>query len=151
MLDEEHRANLALLERVERVVGGAASSSPAVQALLAEFTRAMEVDIGRHFDFEEQLLFPRVAEAGDDAIVALMTEEHDSIREVAAELLPLARSVCAGSVDEECWDRLRLLTLELVDRQVAHIQKETMALLPLLEDVLDASADGELALNYAEA
>ncbi|GAB2594135.1 hypothetical protein GCM10027034_29080 [Ramlibacter solisilvae] len=151
MLDEEHRANLALLERVQRAVGGAASSSPALQALLTEFMHAMQVDISRHFDFEEHCLFPRIAEFGDGAIAALMTEEHESIREVAAELLPLARAVCDGIVDEESWDRLRLLTLELVERQVAHIQKETMALLPLLEDVLDPSTDGELALDYAAA
>jgi hemerythrin-like domain-containing protein len=151
MLDEEHRANLALLERVQRTVGGAASSSPAVVALLTEFVRNVQVDVSRHFDFEEQLLFPRVDEAGDGAIVALLTEEHESIRDVAAELLPLASAICAGQVDEESWDRLRILTLELVERQVAHIQKETMALLPLLDDLLDPATDGEFALNYAEA
>jgi hemerythrin-like domain-containing protein len=151
MLDEEHRANLALLERVQRTVGGAASSSPPVVALLTEFTRTMEVDVSRHFDFEEQQLFPRVDEAGDGAIVALLTEEHESIREVTDELLPLARAICAGNVDEESWDRLRMLTLELVERQVSHIQKETMALLPLLDDLLDPSTDGELAFNYADA
>ena len=44
-----------------------------------------------------------------------------------------------------------MTTLELVERQVAHIQKETMALLPLLDDLLDAETDGQLALEYATA
>jgi hemerythrin-like domain-containing protein len=149
MLDDEHRANLALLERVERGVAGAAGLSPALGKLLADFAHAMQVDIGRHFDFEEQVLFPRVAEMGDASILELLRHEHDAIREVAAELLPLARQAAAGAADKQTWERLRLLTLELVERQVSHIQKETMALLPVLEDVLDAQTDGELALGYA--
>jgi hemerythrin-like domain-containing protein len=149
LLDEEHRRNLELLERVERAIGGAPTATPELVKLLSEFARTMEVDIGRHFEFEEQQLFPRLVEAGDGAIAALMQEEHDAIREVAGELLPLAREVAGGAVDEEAWDRLRLGTLELVERQVSHIQKETMAVLPLLEDLLDGDTDGELALGYA--
>jgi hypothetical protein len=33
--------------------------------------------------------------------------------------------------------------------QVAHIQKETMALLPMLDDLLDDDSDRELAFAYA--
>ncbi len=149
MLDEDHHRNLELLERMERAIAGAPEATIELRKLLVEFARAMEVDIGRHFDFEEQHLFPRLEEAGDGAMAALMKEEHDAIREVASELLPLAREVAEGVVDEEAWDRLRLGTLELIERQVSHIQKETMAMLPLLGDVLDPETDGELALEYA--
>ena len=149
MLDEEHRSNLALLERMERAIAGAPEATPELRKLLTEFARSMEVDIGRHFEFEEQQLFPRIAEGGDGSIAALMCEEHEAIREVAEELLPLAREVASGNVDEEAWDRLRLGTLELIERQVSHIQKETMAVLPLLDDLLDPDTDGELALGYA--
>lgn len=149
MIDEEHRRNLDLLERMERAIALAPTATPELRKLLSEFARAMEVDIGRHFDFEEQQLFPRLAEAGDASIAALMKEEHDAIREVAAELLPLAHEIAQGVVDEEAWDRLRLGTLELIERQVSHIQKETMAVLPLLDDLLDPDTDGELALEYA--
>jgi len=149
MLDEEHRRNLDLLERMERAIAGAPEATPELRKLLGEFARSMEVDIARHFEFEEQQLFPRLAEAGDGAISELMREEHDAIREVAQELLPLAQEVVQGAVDEEAWDRLRLGTLELIERQVSHIQKETMAMLPLLDDLLDPETDGELALEYA--
>ena len=149
MLDEEHRRNLDLLERMERAIASAPEATPELRKLLGEFAHSMEVDIGRHFDFEEQQLFPRLADAGDGSMAALMREEHDAIREVTEELLPLARQVAQGVIDEEAWDRLRLVTLELVERQVSHIQKETMAMLPLLDDLLDADTDGELALEYA--
>ena len=149
MLDEEHRANLDLLARIEQTVGRAPMVTPQLASLLVEFAHAMEHDISRHFSFEEEHLFPRIAEAGDGAIAALMQEEHEAIREAASELIPLARAVASGTVDEESWDRLRLLALELVERQVSHIQKETMAVLPMLEDLLDPVTDGELALEYA--
>ncbi|NNU44978.1 hemerythrin domain-containing protein [Ramlibacter montanisoli] len=150
MLDEEHRANLDLLSRMEQAIGRAPAVTPQITRLLLEFAHAMEHDIGRHFRFEEEQLFPRIADAGDGAMASLLQEEHEAIREAAAELVPLAREAAAGSIDRrECWDRLRLITLELVERQVSHIQKETMALLPTLEDVLDPVTDGELALDYA--
>jgi hemerythrin-like domain-containing protein len=138
-----------VIERMERVIAGAPAATPELARLLGEFVNVMEVDIGRHFDFEEQQLFTRLEEAGDGAMAELMKEEHDAIREVAAELLPLAREVAGGLVDEEAWDRLRLGTLEFIERQVAHIQKETVAMLPLLDDMLDPETDGELALEYA--
>lgn len=148
MLDDDHRRNLGLLERVQRAIAGAATTTPELQKLLGEFARAMLVDIGRHFEFEEHAIFPRVAQAGDGAIAQLLADEHEAIREVAADTLPLARQAAAGHVDAESWDRLRVLVMELVERQVAHIQKETMALLPLLDDLLDAATDAELALDY---
>ena len=149
MLDEEHRINLELLERVERAVSRPPESTPDLAALLGRFAHAMEHDIDRHFRFEEEVLFPLLAEAGDGAMAALLAEEHQAIRDVTEEMLPLVQDMAEGRGDEESWDRLRLAALELVERQVAHIQKETMALLPLLEDLLDAETDGQLALDYA--
>jgi hemerythrin-like domain-containing protein len=82
-------------------------------------------------------------------MAALLVEEHEAIREVAAELLPPARAAAAGAVDDATWAALRRNALELVERQVSHIQKETMALLPLLADLLDEETDRELAFGYA--
>jgi hemerythrin-like domain-containing protein len=149
LLDDEHRANLELLGRMENAIARAPSATPGLSDLLRQFAHAMSHDIARHFEFEEEALFPLVADAGDGAIAALLQEEHDAIREVVAELLPLVKTLAEGRIDEASWDRLRIVTLELVERQVAHIQKETMALLPLLEDILEPNADGELALAYA--
>ena len=41
--------------------------------------------------------------------------------------------------------------MDMVERQVAHIQKETMGLLPVVEDLLDGETDRELAFQYAAA
>ena len=149
MLDEEHRSNLELLERVERAVGRAPESTPDLAALLGRFAHAMEHDIDRHFRFEEEVLFPLLAEAGDGAMAALLAEEHQSIRDVTEEMLPWCgtwpKAAATRSPGTGCaWRRWNWW-----NGKVAHIQKETMALLPLLEDLLDAETDGQLALDYA--
>ena len=38
---------------------------------------------------------------------------------------------------------------ELIERMVSHIDKETLALLPMVDDLLDEEADRELAFAYA--
>jgi len=78
-------------------------------------------------------------------------DEHEAIRSVAAEVLPLARAAATATLDAAGWEALKRGTLELVERQVSHIQKETMALLPMLEDLLDEDSDRELAFAYASA
>jgi hemerythrin-like domain-containing protein len=154
-LDDEHRANLALLGQVEQALARAprsgAGRDPELGRLAGALARHLEQEVERHFAFEEGELFPRMRDAGDGDIAGLLAEEHEAIRAVASELAPLARSAAAGTLDDAGWAALKRLAPELVERQVAHIQKETMALLPLLEDLLDEDADRELAFAYAAA
>ena len=152
-LDAEHRENLDLFGRVEeafaRAPQGRVAADPGLARLAGALARQLEQEIGRHFDFEERELFPRLDAAGEGGIAALLAEEHAAIREVAAELLPRARSAAAGTLDAEGWQALQRGVLEFVERMVSHIQKETMALLPMLDDLLDEETDRELAFAYA--
>lgn len=146
-LDDEHRASLELLGRVERAC--ARGDDADWGALAGPLRRQLEHEIGRHFEFEEQQLFPRMADAGDGDLATLLAEEHETLRAVARDLLPLARAASAGPLPAADGAALRRLALELVERQVAHIQKESMALLPLLDDLLDDETDRTLAFAYA--
>lgn len=149
-LDTEHRNSLALLGRVEQALARpGARGDPEFARLASAFARLIEEDIARHFDFEERELFPRLADAGEGDIAALLAEEHDAIRAVAAEILPLAQAAAAGGLADADFDALRRGAFEMVERQVSHIQKETMALLPMLDDLLDEDTDRELAFAYA--
>jgi hemerythrin-like domain-containing protein len=152
-LDDEHRANLEILGQVEkgfaRSLGEGSAQDPDLSRLAGVLGRLLEHDIGRHFDFEERELFPRMEESGDGDMAMLLAEEHEAIRAVADELLPMTRAATSGTLDGAGWIALRRGALEIVERQVAHIQKETMALLPALEDLLGDDDDRELALAYA--
>ncbi len=151
-LDAEHRAALELLGRLEQALARRQAAGDAqFAALAAALVRQLEHDTGAHFDFEERELFPRMADAGEGDIAALLREEHDAIREAAAELLPLARAAAAGALAEADAGAFKRGVMEIVERQVAHIQKETMALLPLLDDLLDDDTDRELGMAYASA
>lgn len=149
MLDEEHRANLELLGRLEKALVRPRAGDPELARLLAALARHLTQELDRHFAFEEHELFPRMDEAGDGDLGALLTEEHEAIREVAGELLPLARAAAAGGLDDAALGQLKRTGLEMVERLVAHIHKETMALLPLLDDLLNEDDDRELASAYA--
>ena len=151
-LDSEHRANLGLLGQVEAAFVRAGRNDADERARLAgALARFLEDEVGRHFDFEERELFPRLADAGEGDIAELLAEEHVAIRAVASELLPLARSAAARTIDASALEALQRGVSELVERQVAHIQKETMALLPMLDDLLDEETDRALAFAYAAA
>lgn len=154
-LHEEHHGNLALLGQLETALGRAprrptAPSAELVQ-LIGALRRQIEHDVERHFAFEERELFRRMADAGEGDIASLLAGEHDAIREVCAELLPLTRAFAEGTLDDAGWQALGRGALELVERQVSHIQKEEMALLPLLEDLLDDDSDRQLAMDYTSA
>lgn len=146
-LDDEHRSSIDLLDRVGNAL--ASGDAVALDKLATPLLRQLEHEIGHHFGFEEGELFPRMMEAGDGDLASLLAEEHGTIRMVADELRPLAEQLAAGSLAQEQRPTLIRLAKELVERQVAHIQKETMALLPLLEDLLDDDTDRELAFTYA--
>lgn len=154
-LDEEHRTSLDLLGKVEhafvRAPRTGAGNNPDLVRLAGKFAHHIEQDIGRHFDFEENELFDRLAEAGEGDIAELLAEEHQAIREAAETLLPLARAAADGTLDDAGWAQLKIGVAEMVERQVSHIQKETMSLLPALEDLLDDETDRELAFAYATA
>jgi len=137
-LHEEHAATLALWGRVEQSFAAGRQDA----ALMREAAAALQGEIERHFAFEEAELFPRLAEAGEADIAALLAEEHAAIRAAGAEFLALAPGEASQA---QC----RNLALELAERLISHVQKEEMALLPALDDLLDEDADRELQLAYA--
>ena len=154
-LYEEHVATIELLARVERVFTGRAGAypPPAGDANWQAFARAvlgaLEVEVARHFEFEERDLFPRLQEAGDGDLAALLVEEHETIRAVAKPLGERLRASLAGAPQPADWQAMKTLGLELAERLGSHAQKEDGALLPVLEDLLDEETDRELFSAYA--
>ena len=147
-LDAEHRASLGLYGKLEQAL--VARDREGLVRLAGPLARHLEAEVTHHFDFEERELFPRLSEAGEGDIAELLAEEHAAIREVAVALLPLVEAGPATLDAAQAGD-FRRLALELVERQVAHIQKESMALLPMLDDLLDDEADRELSFAYPSA
>jgi hemerythrin-like domain-containing protein len=152
-LHDEHAAAMALMERIAYFLGRYPRGKPpdandrAVAQLLNEIAPAIEADIERHFAFEEDKLFPFLDVVGAGAIGAHLTEEHKAIRPLGLRLTALSRAATVG-FDEASWDEFRKIGQELCDRLLAHAQKEDMALLPLLEDTMDAETEAKLYDKY---
>lgn len=139
-LHEEHEATLALWSRL----AASLAANKVDAALLKSAAASFAAELDRHFAFEEDELFPRLAAAGEADIGGLLADEHAAIREAGSEFIALVKSGAEHP-------RLRPLGLELAERLIAHVQKEEMSLLPSLDDLLDEAADGELMQTYAFA
>lgn len=155
-LHDEHLASLGVFGRFEQWLGRASRQAPATldastQAMLREVDSAVDASVLHHFDFEETHLFPLLASHGERDIVAILSDEHEAIREVTVPVRAAVRKLLAGQIEPSAWPQFRALGFELVERLVAHIQKEEMALLPALEDGLTDEADRELTNAYAQA
>ena len=152
-LYEEHVAVIDLLERFGRALGrlGAgppAADDPAWRVLLAQVGTALEYEITRHFDLEETQLFPRLHERGEGDLAELLFEDHELIRPVTRPLLVLVARAQASTLDEAGWRALKASGLELVERLGSHAEKEQGALVPLVDEMLDAATDLEIWTQY---
>ena len=151
-LHEEHMATLALLERLESLLGRNApavapvASAPVVAAVLRDFADAVSREIATHFAFEERALFPLL---DDEALTAMLAEEHRAMLPAAAHLADMARAALACGFDPALWRGFHAGAGDLAGALAAHVEKEEMALLPALDDALDAETDGRLAMDYA--
>jgi hemerythrin-like domain-containing protein len=156
-LHEEHRATVALMERLEQLIvrfrkGAIPDAADAgVAKLLGDVATGVEGEVERHFNFEEQELFSYLASVGDEAIGAHLTDEHKAIRPLGADLAKLARQAKTQGFDAARWEEFRRLGQELCERMLAHVQKEEMALLPLLDENMDAEAEAQLYQKYVES
>lgn len=155
MLHDEHMATIALLERIESTLAAHRKAapdakSPDIAGVLRNLVSSVEADITVHFAFEQDQLFTRLSEAGDTGMTSILQEEHDIILPLGEQVAGLARAAIDGGFTEETWAEFRRLAAELIERMIAHIQKEEMGMLAALEELLDDDADMEVMMRYAE-
>lgn len=154
ILHEEHLATVALIDRLIEMIGTSggrrpASMDSAFARSLREATTALGEELGRHFDFEEKPLFERLADDGEEEIVAQLLGEHAAIRPIAAKLSAIAAAVLESGFTDTSWIEYRTVAAGLCALLRAHIEIEERMLLPLLEESLDADADARLHAEYA--
>lgn len=156
-LHDEHDATAALMERLARLLAryrrGAPphANEPGVARLLSELSVGVDAEILRHFAFEEQSLFTFLDAIGEGAIGAHLTDDHTAMRPLGLRTAALARAAAVPGFDPASWDEFSRVGGELSERLLAHIQKEEMALLPLLEENMDADTAARLFQEYTES
>lgn len=155
-LHDEHLATISVLERLEGVfrkygpkktpVGDNAE----ITTLLGDIINLVECDVKNHFSFEEEKLFPLLNAMGDSPISFILTGEHNVILPLGNLLSELAKTARADGFVDASWVQFRQSGVELIERMISHIQKEEMALLPMLEDIIEEDEDAELMMTYSE-
>ncbi|MFQ5437921.1 MAG: hemerythrin domain-containing protein [Paracoccaceae bacterium] len=154
LLHEDHVATIAVIESLEQMIASARRAPPSVddpdlRRVLSSVATAIEGEIAHHFTFEETELFTLLEDNGDVGISAHLTSEHRAILPLGQTVARQARAGLENGFSGGDWPAFRNAAGELIERMFAHIQKEEMALLPILEDLLDPEADMTLATGYA--
>jgi iron-sulfur cluster repair protein YtfE (RIC family) len=154
-LYQEHVTVLELLGTFGRALGRLGAAPPAASdsawsVLLGQVAGALQHEVTRHFQLEEEQLFPRLQARGEGDLTELLLEEHAVIREVSRTLQPLLAKARGGALDAAGWRALKANGLELVERLSSHAEKEQGALVPLVDEILDEATDREIAAAYVD-
>ena len=117
VLHEEHMASQILLNRVEQAVRAHQPDRPPavddgpVNQLLGDLIAALEGEVRRHFAFEEEKIFPRLAEIGDGDIGAsignALTRNSDPVRGVSAMLTDVFCARLPRHISPHAFSRIR--------------------------------------------
>lgn len=152
-LHDEHRATIALMERLEALIRRRQDlpnvSDPMTKQLLRDLAVGVEAEVKRHFDFEEEHLFTYLKSIGDSAIGAHLTEEHSMMRPLGERLASLARAAEGEGFDKASWGEFCRIGAEFIERMLMHVQKEEMALLPLIDEAMDSDTHARLYEAYS--
>jgi hemerythrin-like domain-containing protein len=153
-LHAEHMRTLNAMNALEsRIAGGSKASPigpgrPEDRSMVGELIAVVDHDIDRHFRFEEEQLFPLLAQRGLADMVRLLRQEHDAIRPLAMRLRSLAVQAQDSNLDAAAWEQFRYAAMDLIHAVMFHIQKEETGLVRQLSVLLDPAADRDLARLY---
>ena len=154
IMHEEHTATLALITGLDKLLArGRRRPSDAEIAAhrssLEGLASAIEDEVCKHFTFEEEQLFPRMAENGDDALGRELMREHEVILPIGLRLAALAKRALMTGFSDQDWTEFCEQGADFIARLQPHIDKEEMALLPIVDDVIDRETDFELCALHA--
>jgi iron-sulfur cluster repair protein YtfE (RIC family) len=154
-LHDEHLATLTMLEKLEGLLRRHPRDQPPdangveLKNFLSNFVSTVRQEMTPHFRFEEDELFPLLAARGEADIGGLLTEEHATILPVGERMATLANTGRREGFQAPAWSEFHQLGNELIERLTSHVHKEEMALVPMLEDLLEDQDDSRLLEVYA--
>ncbi|WP_448190017.1 hemerythrin domain-containing protein [Azospirillum sp. sgz301742] len=155
LLHDDHERCLRAVQNLETLLARQGPGKPAdltdpkVRAVLVEAKGVLAQETATHFAFEEEHLFPLLAEVGEQPMVLTLVSEHEAIGPIAEDVVQLiTQALKAGAFTSEDWTEVHTLGLELAERQIFHVQKEEMGLLAGIGMMLEPDVDSRLAETY---
>lgn len=155
LLHLDHMATLEVLQTLEDFLRRQGRTVPdsrdaKVRDLLGRVLAVIGLDVGKHFGFEENHLFPLFLQQGESGIVGILTQEHAAILPLANSLSAMIAKALEAGFTPVSWGMVRELGAELAEREIFHIQKEEMGLLAAISMLIKAEDDEALARKYKE-
>lgn len=155
-LHDEHDTTVALMERLEQMLARWRHGGPPDKAdggiarLLSDLSTGLAAEVERHFAFEEDHIFTYLKALGDAEIGEHLADEHAAIRPIGMRVAAMARAAAINGFAPAEWEEFTRLGQELSERLLAHVQKEEMALLPVIEENMDSETEARLYQEYVE-
>jgi len=155
-LHDEHAATVALMERLAQMLARGRRGGPPDKAvgnvvrLLSDLSTGLEAEVERHFAFEEDHIFTFLEAIGEAGIGEHLTSEHAAIRPIGTRVATIARAAAINGFAPAEWEEFKRLAQDLSDRMLTHVQKEEMALLPVIEENMDPETEARLYQEYVE-
>lgn len=153
VLHEQHfRILVSICGLENRVTGPEAerpfdATNPEDRAQLQRLVSELD-EIIDHNAFEEVILFPLLADDGNEMAIHL-THEHVEIGPKALDLRTLAAGFLASGCDQDAWQAFKEHAIELVRLMMRHLQQEEASLVQRLGGMLDPETDLRLARERA--
>lgn len=156
LLHEEHFHIVMLFCDLENRVGGTAGKKPLDPAndddrgQLADLISALD-GVVRHNAFEEKELFPLLCTSGAADLAEMLVDEHMVMVPLVQRLRRLAGELLEGGVDAGKWRQFCQAASEFTAQILAHLQKEELGVVQVIDSLLDHREADALAHRYLHA
>ena len=151
-LHDEHVAVIALMDKLQSFSSSNQPdlSNSQVSNFLSDVKISIEGEVTNHFNFEEEDLFPILNNEGETDMSDLLHEDHEVILPLGMELVGLITEAQANGFTAESWQKVKPMGTEFAERLRDHASKEEIGLVPLIDDLLVAGVDADLAQKYID-
>ena len=160
LINEDHDRTAAILNRLEahleqaeaRGIPALDGSAPdgEVRALVADLNGELETELSTHFDFEEQVLFPLIADSGGHEMVQHLLNEHEAMRPIGRRLQRYCALALRDGFDEDSYGAFVHFGWDILERLERHLQIEETSFLLAVEALMlnNPDLDAKIAASY---
>ena len=148
-LHEEHGATIELMERLESMMSGEKPRCDPSKPAAARSRRRHRCRHDPSLRFRGTAPVPLLESVGDQLIGDHLTEEHNAMRPLGGKARSLCGAAQKSGFDAQSWQEFQRAGAEFVQRMLIHVQKEEMALLPLIDGTMDSATETRLCDVYA--
>jgi hemerythrin-like domain-containing protein len=155
LINEDHDRTAAILNRLEAHLEqaearGIPELDDAVRALVADLNGELETELSTHFDFEERVLFPMIADSGGHEMVQHLLNEHETMRPIGRRLQRYCALALRDGFDEDSYATFVHFGWDIVERLERHLQIEETSFLLAVEALMlnNPDLDAKIAASY---